>query len=783
MSNVFITDIVGTGDFAVPANDTALATATTELEALIGDLSGTLSYKRLLAWVEDWGGPDGAEGVRSLNCLIEQFEYNSEECPDSTETATLTAAIESTLEGDPDITSIGPQQVALTIRGEYYYWDRNTSSGFLYLEDATDDVGVGGSTPNGKWFQDGDLVLGGNTMSGTERLRVIGDQRIEGGVLMTEQSAVPFAPGAGEGTYWIDDGDASPNVPCFTDDAGTDHRLAFVDDLTSLYGIDQVLFVDKTGGVYVADGTIQKPYNSINNAISAANALTPGVSNRIGIIVYPGIYAEAVITQDDYVSLIGLDRDSTRIVPGGITSPLDVRHVNIAFRNMTFETQAGNTDYIVDEGSVTQGDVEFANCRFLGTNGSANNFFRARFKGFTFYDCEFEQDSTNLVVFQSEQSTDTDNYFHKCQFRGVTQIWASGQINNYFYGCKFTSTANSGAYYGTIRFNAGNPESFFYGCYIENTDINGYPIWINTLITDMADFHGCQFQSASSYDIAGQNYGTIGVYGCTMSQGMYRYARTRNLLKYCNGAPGDKDYYTDIDECMRSLDSTDDGCTVKFLGNYTSANQVSNSSLGLDMTIDGQDYTWTDTGPTSGFTIVCQAGVTWLKNLNFVDATVTCQGAGTKMFLDNCDIQGVVYQRGVGDDPDTLTVIHDCKVVGIAGGPSVGYPLSINDVDPTIIVSKSYLKGYTGYAAVNFNLRDNDNLKIEYSQIFHASLGTNNPFTGVGAFVINYRAHHTTFNQEPALAAPSDYVNDIDSGQRHNIIDPDGDFAVMDGPF
>lgn len=175
MSNIFITNIVGTNDFAIPTDDAELATATTELDALLATVAN-LAYTRVLAWVQDAGGPGGAEGVRSLNCLIEQFTYNAEECPSEAEVDTMTAAIESTLEADPDITSIGQQQVSIFQAGAYHLWSRDSGGGFLYPSTTTDDVAVGGAVaPKGKWFDDGDLVLGNDTMTGTEKLKVVGD--------------------------------------------------------------------------------------------------------------------------------------------------------------------------------------------------------------------------------------------------------------------------------------------------------------------------------------------------------------------------------------------------------------------------------------------------------------------------------------------------------------------------------------------------------------------------------------------------------------------------------
>jgi hypothetical protein len=271
------------------------------------------------------------------------------------------------------------------------------------------------------------------------------------------------------------------------------------------------------------------------------------------------------------------------------------------------------------------------------------------------------------------------------------------------------------------------------------------------------------------------------MYGCSMSKGMSSYARTKSPAKYCNGSDGETDYYTDFNQCMASLQASDDGCTIVWLGDYTSGNQIQTTTTGIDLTIDGSGYTWTDTAPTSGFTFVGNnTGRIWIKNLNMVGATVVCEGAGTELIIDHCDIEGTCYQRGSGSTTDTLMVIHDCRVEGVTGGSSIGRPLIIASVNPKTVVSKSYLKGYTGYGAVNFSLVDNDKLQIEHSTLMHGDLSTNNPFENPPASgSVDYAAHHTTFNAEPAISSPTKFSNVIDSGQRHNTIDPDGDYAAM----
>ena len=53
MSNIFITDIIGSGTYAIPTNDTQLAAATAGFDGLLNGTIANFDYDRLLAWVED----------------------------------------------------------------------------------------------------------------------------------------------------------------------------------------------------------------------------------------------------------------------------------------------------------------------------------------------------------------------------------------------------------------------------------------------------------------------------------------------------------------------------------------------------------------------------------------------------------------------------------------------------------------------------------------------------------------------------------------------------------
>lgn len=174
MSNIFVTSIVGTGTYAVPSTDSELAAATVGLDAHINSIAN-LNYLRVFAWVET---RDGVGASRILNCLIENFTYNGEVCPDATEINALTAVIKAELEGDANISSIGNQNVSIFTAAAYALWSRNSVGGYLYPTTTTDDIAVGAG-PNSMWFDDGDLVLGAAAMSGTEKLRVVGTSYFE----------------------------------------------------------------------------------------------------------------------------------------------------------------------------------------------------------------------------------------------------------------------------------------------------------------------------------------------------------------------------------------------------------------------------------------------------------------------------------------------------------------------------------------------------------------------------------------------------------------------------
>jgi hypothetical protein len=760
MSNIFITDIVGTGDFAVPATDAALATATTELDTLLQTVPD-LRYVRALAWVET---KDGASAPRTLNCLVERFEYDDggtwEECPDASEVQTLTGDIETTLEADADITSIGGQQVHVYKKGEYYLWERDTSSGFLFTGVATDDVVVGGATPDGIWFQDGDLALGASAMSGTEKLRVVGFERLEGGLLMTEAAAVPLTPAAGEGTFWVQN--AAPNIPKFTDDAGTDHTLAYASNLTSLFGIDQVIFVDKaSGGSYTPDGTIQKPYNSVSSAVSAAVTAGASASNRFGIVIYPGIYEDTVNLSTQGIFLIGTSRENTIIQQSsGASTVYSSAAAFTGVANLTFRTTGTATGHVFYSTVSTTGFIDWLNCTFEVVSGALPvRFYRDM--DLRAWNCDFiHDDDSQRVVDGGLSNAGFNGLLWNCRFEG--QFYTTGTNGKWrFHDCYFTSSVS-----GVGTLDIQNPVIYAHDCYFENTGTGANDVAFYTR-GGTAVFWGCTIRGGpnATYDTNSPNFFSNYVHGCRMRHGLHWGFRQSGVAElYAAGNDGDMDFYKSVGDAYNAADGGGDGHVIYMLGDDTGST-LTPGAVKTPMCIDGQGHTW-----TGGETISNGTTTLTVRNMYFTGAFRFLTQTWT-LRLENVYVDGrIFWDTGYAS---TLNA-HDCKFVGNSTYPVPLFMRWNAGTAGALYFDHCYVKGYTGNPAVDYQGVDYDSLYFSYSKVFHGDLGTNNPFANYDAGR-KYYAHHCVFNQEPALADPN-ITNEIDSGQRYNTVDPDGDY-------
>ena len=103
------------------------------------------------------------------------------------------------------------------------------------------------------------------------------------------------------------------------------------------------------------------------------------------------------------------------------------------------------------------------------------------------------------------------------------------------------------------------------------------------------------------------------------------------------------------------------------------------------------------------------------------------------------------------------------------------YCVKISSVGAYVTIQRGYLKGASGSPAILWNGVAANNVKIKRSEIFHGSMGANNPFGQTGVLVpINYRSHHSTYNSDPTTGGL--FVNLIAIAQRFDCIDVNADY-------
>lgn len=479
MSNVFITKIIGNGTYAIPTNDAQLAAATAGFDALLSGVAG-LAYDRVLAWVEDQEGPDGAEGVRTLNCLIEKFTYLTKECPSEAEIDTLGLAMEAALEADASITSIDQQQFHLFQAGAYFLWNRDAAGGFLYPNVTTDDVVVGGHVaPTGKWFADGDLVLNGNTMSGTEVLRVSGSVLIDTNgqlsiadsatippINITERAAEPTSPAVGD--IYLDDGtNGGGDSPVFRRLVSTGPDVwENIGSTPSFPGIEQIIFVDKGTTTGLEDGTVQNPYHSVGDALTAAASLTPTSSNKILILVYPGVYTESGLSTQDYVYIRGVDRD-TCILQNSSTI-IDIDSAETTIVGMHFDMTGTNP--VITLSSSMASACEINDCIVEVSSGSSSGAISVSNDAkVSFFNCNLVNSSNSSDILITDSSSGNEVSLDEINSEGYVEIDGGVFIA---YDSHFT---------GQLQFD-GTSDIKIDDCLIENPN-DAHSVIINTTNT------------------------------------------------------------------------------------------------------------------------------------------------------------------------------------------------------------------------------------------------------------------------------------------------------------
>jgi hypothetical protein len=139
---------------------------------------------------------------------------------------------------------------------------------------------------------------------------------------------------------------------------------------------NQMNFPPETRILFVSDfysgesnGSNQKPYQTINDAITAAMALTVPVSESAPVVIYcaPGEYEEDITIQDG-INLVGVSANLCKIVPQ--TSPIDFDEdcLSLSIKGFTIDNVGGSSVSFSGSNDTLFGEklILFENCYFTG---------------------------------------------------------------------------------------------------------------------------------------------------------------------------------------------------------------------------------------------------------------------------------------------------------------------------------------------------------------------------------------------------------------------------------
>lgn len=595
------------------------------------------------------------------------------------------------------------------------------------------------------------LSIHGDTLIDSNGTLTVSDSATDAPFHLTERSTAPSSTSTGD--IYLDDGSNTGSGDVgFRHYNGTSWEdVAAAAGSIALPGINQILFVDNGTTTGSEDGTIQNPYHTITNAISAASALSPSSSNKILIMIFPGIYSETMPLTDNYVYFSGLDKDSTIIQSSSIILDLDQSH--IAFTNLTFEHTG--TSNLIENSADGETDITFNNCSLLATNGSSGIMIFIDYSiDITFNNCIIKQSSQNRSVLDDSAATYGGTLIvHGCYIEGYIR---NDEKDLYVYDSRIFSNYDEVL---QIRSPSSAKTVWFENCHIENT--NGSAGDVATISGDCNwNFLNCNMIAVGSghYEIACTSVNYPGnVWNCKLARGLGEKTR---LLNQPHIVGGTYDFHANLEGALGALganagtielrDNISSGYvtpemngSVKLKGNgftiTASASQIFRMGFGATFEIEDLEI--------SGGQIVSNtSGTMKLKNVHMTNgARFRIYSSGSTKFI---------FDHLICDEAST-------------------YALEIEGTSSSFYIFNSYLVGGSGYPAIQFDAA-NPNVYMAFSGAFHGSGSTNNPVSNPSS-AISYRSHHCFFNVAPE--DNSNLNNAIDTGQRYNTIDPDAQYS------
>ena len=523
------------------------------------------------------------------------------------------------------------------------------------------------------------------------------------------------------------------------------------DGILSMPGAEtlNVIWVDiGTNPALTADGSVQLPYHVIDDAVNAAGALAPTISNPTVVIVMPGVYTEQVTLDTAYVYLWAWNRDTT--ILRDTTKPLTITTEFTAVRGMTIESQAANARAILINTGVFTVFVYIEECTIVVANAANTSVYVTGDTGVIFKDCDFVGTSSALVVYFQDDSLARLEMW-ECRVLGTLDFDA-GSI--FLKGCEIT---------GQLLINVSG-DIFIYDNLLSFS--SGSPV--DGGRTRM-EFRDNIFEAdAASYDIdaAGVNPNLSVIENNIFSGlGLHPNVGTLNPRKFV-GAPGMRDYYSGIADVF--VANGNDPYVIELLIDVTLAGALAPGMTG-PVTLEGNGHTVTR---ANGGVILTTAGAIFrFRNVNLVGEVACSFGtAGTipLQLLEGTVLTGRVNLSwgNVG-----MSVLLDGAVV--TGDAFTGHCVNITRPTGEIVIKRSKLKGAAGNAAVHY-LQENDELKIKYSTLWHGDGAANLPFSRSAAQTPDYRSHHSRYNTDPQAGAI--FTNLVAAAQRFDSYDVQTDY-------
>lgn len=505
-----------------------------------------------------------------------------------------------------------------------------------------------------------------------------------------------------------------------------------------------VLWVDKSSMVYGADGSVQYPFNSIQDAVTAAAALVPTASNPVAVVVMPGVYTEWVTLATPYVYLFGWDRDTT-ILTYDDGSTLRIAAQDVAVCNMTVNSDADYYDgvFISAPGAAYTRPVLFRDCLFTGDTTYFYAMYNTRIHCVR---CTWRGPDVPDDFFLSDESD--DSLYEDCVMLSRSQCSSSGTYT--FLRCDLASMTLDGL-------GLDVPNMRLAGCVIrDDTVLAPFVVTATPTSFEMRD---CRIVNGlgAGYDFTA----TEPITGATiennvMARGLPPNVSHVNPVKNV-GAAGHKDFYPTVQDALTACDTDD--CVVRLLRAEVLTAALTPPTR--PVAVDGQSFALTRAAGSPIVTVADSMDLT----LRRLAMTGSIDVTGGRTTVEDSTLAGIVDVQA-GDENTEVTL----RRTTVAGDGTDFYALRLADADPAVNVERgTHLKGSANQPAIYWE-SVNSNLRLAHATVI-AGAG-NVPFARSAAQEPEYRAHHTAFNDTPAAWA----TNLVPPAQQFNSIDPATDY-------